>query len=375
VIRPTEQVRTISGELGFDVVGITSVDRLIQDDERYQNWREAGYHAGMEYMARRPELFADPRALAPYAKSIITLAINYYSEAPEFRHENLYGRIARYAWGRDYHDVVKTRLLRLSARIEELAGKRIRSRCFVDAVPLLERAVAERAGLGFAGKNTNLIRPRSGSWFFLAEILTELELTPTLDVVSVSCGTCSRCIGACPTAAFPAAHTLDSNKCISYLTIENKGEIPRELRPQLGEWIFGCDVCQDVCPFNRFSAETAWPELTGNSGTGQRLNLIELLSIATNEQFRARFRGTPLMRPRRRGLLRNAAVVSANVDCVAAIPVLIERVRHDPEPLIRSHALWALGKLGARGAAEIADSVRRSDPAPEVRLEAELFEA
>ncbi|HXG66115.1 MAG TPA: tRNA epoxyqueuosine(34) reductase QueG, partial [Blastocatellia bacterium] len=231
--------------LGFEAVGITSVEPLARDDAAFQDWREAGFAAGMQYMTRNTHLHARPNALAPHALSLITLAINYYAEAPPFAHENRYGRVARYAWGRDYHEVVKPRLGELTAQIERLAGRRLHARCFVDAVPLLERALAARAGLGFFGKNTNLLQPQRGSWFFLAEILLDLELPADGRPVSVSCGTCSRCLTACPTGAFAGPYRLDARRCISYLTIEHKGAIPRELRAGLGEWVFGCDVCQE----------------------------------------------------------------------------------------------------------------------------------
>jgi epoxyqueuosine reductase len=272
----------------------------------------------------------------------------------------------------DYHDVVKPRLTALAGRIEEIAGHPLRARCFVDAVPLLERAVAERAGHGFFGKNTNLLQPRSGSWFFLSEILVDLELPADNREIKVSCGSCRRCIDACPTDAFPAPYVLDSGKCISYLTIENRGVIPRELRSSIGYWIFGCDVCQDVCPFNRFSSDARWPEFRPEAGVGARLDLVEVLSIATDEKFRARFRGTPLTRPRRRGLLRNAAVVAANVGASAAVPSLVERVENDNEPLIRGHCLWALSQLDPKRATAIAERAIRSDPDPMVREEAKL---
>ena len=356
--------------LGFEVVGITSVEPLARDDAAFQDWREAGFAAGMQYMTRNTHLHARPNALVPQALSLITLAINYYAEAPPFAHGNRYGRVARYAWGRDYHDVVKPRLVELTAQIERLAGRQLHARCFVDAVPLLERALAARAGLGFFGKNTNLLQPQRGSWFFLAEILLDLELPADGRPVSVSCGTCSRCLTACPTGAFAGPYRLDSRRCISYLTIEHKGAIPRELRAGLGEWLFGCDVCQEVCPFNRFSAETLWPELRPEAGAGRRLDLVELLSIDTDEKFRARFRGTPLLRPKRRGLLRNAAIVAANIGCTAVIPVLIERIEHDPEPLIRSHALWALAHLDRQRAARL---IERALGDSEVREEALLL--
>jgi epoxyqueuosine reductase len=247
----------------------------------------------------------------------------------------------------------------------------------VDAVPLLERAVAARAGLGFFGKNTNLLQPRAGSWFFLSEILLDIELPPQPGPPgSVSCGTCTRCIDACPTSAFAAPFVLDSRRCISYLTIENKEEIPRELREGVGEWIFGCDVCQDVCPFNRFSSETSWRELRPEAGAGPRIDVAALLSISTDEEFRARYHGTPLLRPKRRGLLRNAAVVAANIGSSRAVPSLADRIATDPEPLIRGHALWALGRLDQGLARRQAQHALQHDPAAFVRSEARaLLEA
>jgi epoxyqueuosine reductase len=366
------QIKNAARELGFEVAGITSVEPLDRDDIGFQAWREAGFTAGMDYMTRRPELHAHPRALVPYARSVVTLAVNYYAAAPEFQHEHRYGRVARYAWGRDYHDVVRPRLQALASKIEQIAGCPIHARCFVDAVPLLERAVAARAGLGFFGKNTNLLQPRSGSWSFLSEILLDLELPADNRDIKVSCGTCRRCIDACPTDAFAAPYQLDSRKCISYLTIENKGAIPLELRTAVGDWIFGCDVCQEVCPFNRFASDNAWPEFQPEAGAGPRLDLVEVLSIASDDAFRARFCGTPLTRPKRRGLLRNAAIVAANVGAIKAVPSLIERIEADPEPLIRGHALWALEQLDSKRAARIAERALKSDPDASVRAEAEM---
>jgi len=363
------QIKEAARRLGFEVVGIAAVAPLCTDEAAFFNWCDAGFAADMQYMTRRRELHASPRRLVPAALSIITLAVNYYVAAPEFAHENRYGRIARYAWGLDYHDVVKARLHKLIAEIERLEGSSIAARAFVDAVPLLERAIAARAGLGFFGKNTNLLQPRQGSWFFLAEILLNLELPVEENHLNRSCGSCHRCLDACPTDAFAAAYQLDSRRCISYLTIENKGAIPRELRAGMGEWLFGCDICQEVCPFNRFAADTNWQEFRPEYGAGQKLDLVDLLSIDSDEAFRARFKGTPLTRPKRRGLLRNAAVVAANIGCTAAVPVLLERVSHDPEPLIRSHALWALAHLAPEKARQLLDQCL-SDSDPQVREEA-----
>jgi epoxyqueuosine reductase len=366
------QIKNAAQELGFEVVGIASVEALAGADEAFRQWREAGFAAEMGYMTRRPELHAHPKTLVPDALSIITLAINYYVDAPVFQHQNRYGRIARYAWGLDYHDVVKARLLILAAEIEKLAGRKIQSRCFVDAVPLLERAVAASAGIGFFGKNTNLLQPKSGSWFFLSEILLDLDLPADERQIKISCGTCHRCLDACPTNAFAGAYQLDSRRCISYLTIENKGAIPVDLRAGLGEWLFGCDVCQDVCPFNRFAVDTKWSELHMSAGAGQRLDLVELLSISSDAEFRARFKGTPLTRPKRRGMLRNAAIVAANLECTAAVPVLLERITTDPEPLIRSHALWALAHLDRQKAVSLIEQALQ-DADSMVREEALLL--
>lgn len=383
------KIKSAAQELGFEVVGITSVEPFAQDDAAFREWREAGFAAGMQYMTRNTHLHAHPARLVPQSLSLITLAINYYASEPPFAHENRYGRVARYAWGRDYHEVVKPRLVELAAQIENLAGRKLYTRCFVDAVPLLERALAARAGLGFFGKNTNLLQPQRGSWFFLAEILLDLELPADGRPVTVSCGTCTRCLTACPTGAFAGPYRLDSRRCISYLTIELKGAIPRELRPDIGEWIFGCDVCQEmrpeatkygplppivrgaelVCPFNRFATETTWAELRPEAGVGPRLDLVPVLSIETDEQFRARFKGTALTRPKRRGLLRNAAVVAANIGCTTAVPVLIERVSYNPEPLIRLHALWAIAQLDPQKAAPLIERAL-TDPDHEVREEA-----
>ena len=359
-----ERIKRKALDLGFEVVGITNVGRMSGHDKALRDWCDAGFAAGMTYMTRRPELNANPQLLVPWAASVITLAVNYWAPAPSFDHESRYGRVARYAWGRDYHYVVKPRLLALAAEIEGLAARPLRARAFVDAVPLLERAVAAQAGLGFFGKNTNLLQPRRGSWFFLAELLVDMPLESQGEPIKVSCGSCRRCLEACPTGAFAGAYVLDSRRCISYLTIENKGAIPAEFRAGLGEWIFGCDVCQDVCPFNRFSSETTWPELGPEAGVGHRLDLVDLLSVASDREFRNRFGGTPLVRAKRKGLLRNAALVAANVNCTDAISALITRIEEEAEPLIRGHALWALSLLDRGTGKRLAERAieRDSDP-------------
>src|SRR5262249_21795463 len=286
-----QSTKGAAAELGFSVAGISSAAPLLGDLDVLRSWIGEGFAAGMDYMVRRPELKGQPKELVPYAASVISLSVNYFSKAPRFEHQNRYGRIARYAWGRDYHEVVKPRLVELAGKVERIlscdrpADAGFKYRCFVDAVPLLERAVAQRAGVGFFGKNTNLLQPKRGSWFFLSELLINAELPQEGYAGGISCGTCTRCMTACPTGAFAGPFRLDSRLCISYLTIENKGPIPAELRPAVGEWLFGCDVCQDVCPFNRFSTDTDWPDLRPEAGPGTRLGLPRLLTISHEWKF------------------------------------------------------------------------------------------
>ena len=372
----TSAIKEAARNLGFEVVGITGVAPFPDGLEALNHWREAGMASGMEYMTRKPELKANPGMLVPSAASLISLAVNHYTPAPAFKHQNRYGRIARYAWGRDYHDVIRPRLIELSREISSIAtgqaeeNAELSSRSFVDAVPLLERAVANRAGLGFFGKNTNLILPRAGSWYFLAEIFVSLKLPEDRNLSRVSCGSCHKCLDVCPTEAFSAPYKLDANKCISYLTIENKGPIPRDLRSGLGEWLFGCDLCQEVCPFNRFSSSNCWPDLKPEAGPGQKLDLVDLLSIRTDSEYRARFQGTALMRPKRKGMLRNAAVVAANIGCDAALCELTDLAEYDPEPLIRSHSMWAAFQLSGPKALPILERLLK-DPDQSVRAEAQ----
>jgi epoxyqueuosine reductase len=360
-------VRAAAADLGFSAVGATRIEGLERDAVALRAWGAAGFSGDMAYMARPAALLAEPRRLAPAALSLVSLAVDYDARPLPFDDEGRFGRVARYAWGRDYHDVVRARAEALLARIAAIEGRPVRGRAFSDAVPLLERAAAARAGIGFVGKNTNLLRParEGGSWFFLAEVLVDVELPETPPPGGPSCGTCRRCLDACPTGAFEGPYRLDARRCISYLTIECKGAIPEAIRPCLGAWVFGCDDCQDVCPFNRLPRGDAWPELRAEAGPGPRLDLVETLSIGDDVEFRARFSGTALLRPRRRGLLRNAAVAAANVGCEAAVPALSERVERDPEPLVRSHALWALARLDARAARRAAERARR-DPDPDV---------
>jgi epoxyqueuosine reductase len=276
----------------------------------------------------------------PETQSIVLTGMNYYPGTfPPT--EGSRGRVSRYAWGADYHDVILRKLHQLAEWIDGQLERRLTYRAYVDTGPLLERELAQRAGLGWMGKNTNLISPKMGSYFFLGELLLDLELEPDAPFAEDRCGTCTACLDACPTGALTAPRTLDARRCISYLTIEQRGAIPEGIRPLIGDWVFGCDVCQEVCPWNgRFARPAREPAFKPVHAT---LDLVEMLTL-DEDAFRNRFRETPLWRARRAGLLRNAAVVLGNLGDATAVPAL-ERALSDPEPVVARHAIWALGHL------------------------------
>jgi epoxyqueuosine reductase len=331
-------------EAGFDLVGVSGAGPLIEGGERLEQWQEAGMAADMSYMHRPVELLSDPRKLQKSARSVISLGVSYYpGDHPESTGG---GRVARYAWGRDYHEVIKERLFRLRRELEAALGVRIKARGFTDAVPLLERSAAQRAGLGFFGRNSCLIDGDTGSYFFIADLLLDLELEHDAPGTG-TCGRCTRCMDRCPTGAIRAPGVVDARLCISYLTIENRGEIPRKLRGRVGDWAFGCDVCQEVCPYNKRKAtRSRWPEFSEDSGAGPYLEIEGVLALRTDEAFARRFGGTPLTRPGREGLLRNCCVAAGNLRSKQTVPALVECLREDPSPLVRGHAAWALGEIG-----------------------------
>lgn len=345
MILQREEIDATARESGFTAAAITSVEPLGEDSKRFYEWLEHRYHGSMNYLSRQPEKQARPALLFAEAKSVISLVTNYYSNGEEPAPQPGLGRVARYARGKDYHKVIAKRLEEFQARLERAAGIPIRSRACVDAAPVLERALAKRAGLGFFGKSTNLILPQMGSYFFLSELFVDIDLPAHSHDVAVNCGTCTRCLDACPTNAFANPFVLDSNKCISFQTIENRASIPLSLRARMGDWIFGCDVCQEVCPFNRFSRTTEWRELQPNSGSGAALELIDILQIDDDEEFRRRFEGTALMRAKRRGLVRNAAIVAANTGSKELLPFLLRLAVADPDEIVREHAAWAAEQL------------------------------
>lgn len=342
--------------LGFDLAATLPL-AAPRTGNAYRAWLKAGHHGEMRYMAERAALRLAPQLLAPDARSMIVLLANHARPAlPAAWSDGGYGRLARYAWSVDYHDVLKPRLFELDAFLRERTGRASLGKACVDSAPLLERDFAEQAGIGFTGRNTCLITPGLGSWTFIAALLVPEELEDRLaSTVNrrasqppfTGCGGCTRCLDACPTNALVADHVLDARLCISYLTIELRGPIPLDLRPLMGNWVFGCDVCQAVCPYNRTTPEVAMAGLQAAAREGT-IPLAELLALDA-VTFRARFRGTPILRTKRRGLVRNACVAAGNSGDASLIPYLLPLLR-DVEPQVRAHAAWALGRLGGTAA-------------------------
>jgi epoxyqueuosine reductase len=309
----------------------------------FQKWIQEGRHGQMEYLARNAHKRVDPEQVLAGARTIVTLAASYATAPGGTPLPGGAGEIARYARYGDYHDIMASKLKSLAAFMDSL-NPAARSLWYVDTGPLLERNLAERAGVGFIGKHTNLISRKLGNWIFLAEIITTLELKPDAPEKN-HCGSCRRCIDACPTAAITAPFQLDARRCISYLTIELKGAIPEELRPMIGRRIYGCDDCLAACPWNRFAREGSMMRPHGRPDLAAP-DLIELLSL-DEPAFARRFAGTPIRRTKRRGLLRNVCVALGNIGDESALPAL-SRAAADPEPLIAEHARWAIERVKKR---------------------------
>jgi len=329
-------------------------------------WLDLGRHGGMRWMARDPKRRADPRAVLHEARTVISVALAYYRgdwpEEESAAEAALRGRISRYAWGRDYHRRVRSRLRRLArALAEECPGARWLT--YADTGPMLDRGWAERAGVGWIGKNTNVIRGGAGSWCFIGEILTDAEIAPSAPARNY-CGRCARCIEACPTGAIVGPYELDARRCISYLTIEHKGPIPIELRSAIGSRIFGCDDCQEVCPWNRFAVKTANPDFAERPEQ-QTPELIRLLSL-DEEAFRTRYLGTAILRAGRAGFARNVAVALGNLGDERAIAPLRCALLSDPDETVRTHAAWALDQIEDRARREqFTHEVEGDDPSNE----------
>ncbi|TMQ58558.1 MAG: tRNA epoxyqueuosine(34) reductase QueG [Candidatus Eisenbacteria bacterium] len=351
------RIRDEARALGFDAIGFARAGES-RHAQRLRAWLRAGRHGTMGWIARNPERRSDPRAVLQGARTVISVSLPYYrgdwpTTGPGAPPR---GRIARYAWGRDYHKRIRRRLRHLAHAIGAMCPD-ARWLAYVDTGPMLDRAWAEEAGIGWIGKNTNLIRKGAGSWFFLGEILTDLALEPDVPARNY-CGTCARCITACPTGAIVGPYQLDARRCISYLTIEHRGAIPADMRPLIGSRIFGCDDCQEVCPWNRFAVETQNPDFAERPDQ-QTPHLIPLLFL-DDDAFRARFQGTAILRAKRSGFVRNVAVALGNLGDRRSVEPLSRALARDPDPVVRGHAAWALGRIGGRSArATLRDAAKR----------------
>ncbi len=330
-----------ASDAGFDLVAVASARDFASEREEALRRIDSGLMDGLPWFnPQRVQRGTDPGTLLPGARSIISLGWNYFpAEDPPVSGDA--GVIARYARGRDYHRVMKRRMRRMVLDLTERIGGRFAARWHVDDGPMLDRAAAARAGLGWFGKNGNILNPTYGSWLLLGQIITDLPLAADAPL-SKTCGQCTRCMPACPTDAIVAPYVVDNRRCISYLTIEHKGAIPIELRASMGNWVFGCDICQEVCPVNRKAIATGDPNF-GRTDLSV-VDLVELLKM-TDERFRERFAGTPVMRAKRAGMQRNACVALGNAGDPSAVPALTRALRSAP-PLVRQHAAWALGRIG-----------------------------
>ncbi len=328
----TQEIESLAHNAGFDLFGVCAAEPFEQERARLLQWLEKGYAGEMLYLHNNVEKRLDPRKVMPSAKSIICLGISYYygesllsarkigdtipiqntelGHVPNFPARNDQGLIARYAWGKDYHKVLKKKLLALKKQIVELTGPETELKEYTDTGPILERQAAARAGLGFIGKNTLLLNSKHGSYFFLAELLTNLELDYG-DPVATHCGSCRACIDACPTQAFPKPYELDATRCISYWTIESRSEIPAEFHAPIGKHAFGCDICQEVCPFNRHPLASSCEEFAPAQGAGPALDIEAVLRM-DETSFHEGFSHTPLTRAKYSGIIRNTRIVQKN---------------------------------------------------------------
>ena len=344
-----DRVKSLALEIGFDRVGITGAEPFVRDEAAAVERVRSGLMDGLPwYTEERVRRMNRPTTLLEGARSVVSLALSYNTGEPSDDGTTPRGKVARYAWGRDYHSLIKSRTRRFVRELPDVIGGPVRARYFVDDGPMNDRAAAERAGVGWFGKNTNILTPTHGSWVFLAEVVTDLELRPD-PPLKKTCGECVRCIPACPTDAIVAPFVIDNRRCISFLTIELRGPIPRELRPLMGDWVFGCDICQEVCPVNRKAAPSREIEFRKRHDFDAP-ELIPLLDL-DEYGFRQRFNGSPIRRAKLAGLQRNVCVALGNIGDPVAVPALVQTLRSS-EPLVRSHAAWALGRIGGETARE-----------------------
>jgi epoxyqueuosine reductase len=349
----TNEIKAFCHEQSFDLVA--TCPAIAPDGlQRFHDWLEAGYHGEMQYLETRRDAYAHPAHVLDGARSIVVLATHYKTAEPQALGKAT-ARISRYAWGaEDYHDLIHRRLRAVREFISQrVPGAHVRG--VVDTAPLLEREFAKLAGIGWQGKNTMLISKRAGSYFFLSCLLVDFELAYDAPHETDHCGTCTACLDACPTNAFVKPNQLDARRCISYLTIELRDPIPRELRSGIGDWLFGCDICQDVCPWNRHAPQVEVPAFV----PADNCNPVDLLALFELDEaaFRQRFRHTPLWRAKRRGILRNAAIVLGNQGNASGVQSL-ERGLSDPEPLVRGASAWGLAQIGTKRSSQRAGCKR-----------------
>lgn len=363
-----DRVVSEAKRLGFNLVGVTRPDPPAHINV-YECWLRAGRHGEMGYLStdRARIRRADPLQILPECKSILILGMFHRIPTQTERTplsdgavQDLRGRIASYAWGDDYHDIVPPRLMELVTFIESQFGESVPHRWYTDTGSILERDLAQRAGLGWIGKNTCLIHPALGSYFLLAEIFLSIDLEPDPPFTADRCGTCTRCLDACPTECILPDRTIDASHCISYLTIELKGPIPVEMRTRMGNWIFGCDICQQVCPWNQRYASSGRDTIFARRPEAPKPDLIAELSLSPQE-FNHKFKGSPVKRTKRRGYLRNITVALGNMKPIAAIPPLTHTLLREHEPLVRGHAAWALGQIGGEIAQQALSEAVRSE--------------
>jgi epoxyqueuosine reductase len=365
-----DDIRSELFQLGFHKVGFAIPDRPPHFDT-YRAWVEAGRHGEMAYLSSQQALERreNPRTVMPEAGIIVVTALPYpRSEPNQSMGTAPTGQVAAYAHGSDYHDIFPPRLQQAATVLERVFGKTLPAKAYTDTGPTLERDFAQKAGLGWIGKHTCLIVPGSGSYFLLGELFVGLEMEPDPPFRADQCGSCTRCIDACPTTCIRPDRTIDARECISYHTIENKGAIPAGLREKMGTWVFGCDICQQVCPWNqRFSPAEGDPAFSDRAQIGAP-NMLKELGLSQLE-FNQKFKGSPIKRAKRRGYLRNIAVALGNSGNPGAVDPLIACLEQESEALVRAHAAWALGRLGTPSARTALKRALRLDPDPAVALE------
>lgn len=367
--RLTATVKRLALECGLRISGVTSADAFPGLADLLVERVRGGHLAGMDWFTEeRARFSADPHNLHPTARSLIAVALTYWPGPTEKPDDGVpRGRIARYAWGRDYHKVLKRRLKLLHEAIEREVGHPVEARNLADTARIVDRAVAARAGVGWYGKHAGIIVPGYGSWVMLGELLVDLDLEPDAPL-DHNCGRCTICLDRCPTGAIIAPYTIHAPRCISYLTIELRNAIPHEMRPLMGDWVYGCDVCQEVCPYTKAAQIAQDPEMRPASLDNTHPSLHWLLTM-TQHEFGATYFGTPVTRTKRRGLARNAAVALGNIGTDADLPALIGALGAHDEPLVRGHAAWAIGRIGGPAAIRALDRARHIEPDAYVQSE------